>query len=120
MKERPLNRIWRDANQFFRSHMKEACMSCPYSRSPIFQALSVLTLGLCSSLAAAATVHNPVCPVESVLYNPGSGEDIVVPTGYQVSVFAKDLNFPTAVAFKGNKQKFEVYVLESGHGLPSR
>ncbi len=82
MKERPLNRIWRDANQFFRSHMKEACMSCPYSRSPIFQALSVLTLGLCSSLAAAATVHNPVCPVESVLYNPGSGEDIVVPTGY--------------------------------------
>jgi hypothetical protein len=68
----------------------------------------------------AATVANPLCPVESVLYNPGNGEDIVVPSGYKVSVFAKDLNFPTAVAFKGNKNHFEVYVLESGHGLPSR
>src|SRR3989442_1215315 len=68
----------------------------------------------------AATVANPLCPVETVLYNPGNGEDIVVPSGYSKSVFAKNLNFPTAVAFKGNKNHFEVYVLESGHGLPSR
>jgi glucose/arabinose dehydrogenase len=68
----------------------------------------------------AATVANPECPVEAVSYNPGNGEDIVVPSGYSVSVFAKNLNFPTAVAFKGNKNHFEVYVLESGHGLPSR
>ena len=67
----------------------------------------------------AITVHNPICPVETVLYNPANGEDIVVPSGYKVSVFAKDLNAPTAVAFKGNKNHFEVYVLESGHGLPS-
>jgi hypothetical protein len=78
---------------------------------------------LCLSLPLpvhAAEVANPVCPVETVQYNPGNGEDIVVPSGYSVSVFAKDLNFPTAVAFTGNKNKFNVYVLESGHGLPSR
>jgi hypothetical protein len=68
----------------------------------------------------SATVANPLCPVETVLYNPGNGEDIVVPSGYRVSVFAKNLNFPTGVAFRGGKNNFEVYVLESGHGLPSK
>jgi hypothetical protein len=68
----------------------------------------------------AAEVANPICPIETVLYNPGNGQDIVVPSGYTVSVFAKNLNFPTAVAFTGGKRDFEVYVLESGHGLPSR
>ena len=77
-------------------------------------------VGVLPSSVAALTVGNPICPVEVVDYNPGNGEDIVVPSGYSVSVFAKNLNFPTAVAFKGNKNTFEVYVLESGHGLPSR
>jgi hypothetical protein len=84
--------------------------------------LFVTTLALFLTLPAyvsAAPVANPLCPVESVFYNPSNGQDIVVPSGYIVSVFAKDLNFPTAVAFKGNKNQFEVYVLESGHGLPS-
>ena len=82
----------------------------------------LLLLVLCPALVAAAppTVTNPACPVEAVFFDPGNGEDIVVLNGYKVSVFAKGLNFPTAVAFKGNKNKFEVYVLESGHGLPSR
>ncbi|TMH33501.1 MAG: hypothetical protein E6H63_00725, partial [Betaproteobacteria bacterium] len=31
-----------------------------------------------------------------------------------------DLNFPTAVAFIGDRHNFKVLVLESGHGLPSR
>src|SRR5262249_42854817 len=44
----------------------------------------------------------------------------VVPAGFKVSVFAKGLNFPTGIAFQGNAKKFKVYVLESGHGLPSR
>jgi hypothetical protein len=72
--------------------------------------------------AEAATVNNPICPAESVLFNPGNGEDIVVPDGYRVSVFASGLNFPTGIAFlrKGQSREFEVYVLESGHGLPSR
>src|SRR5438876_522471 len=63
---------------------------------------------------------NPLCPGEDVFYNPSNGEDIVVPPGFSVSVFAKDLNFPVAVAFRGSARRFEVYVLESGHGLPSR
>jgi hypothetical protein len=70
--------------------------------------------------AAPPTVGNPACPGEEVFFNPGNGEDIVVPSGFQVSVFAKGLNFPTGIAFQGNARKFKVYVLESGHGLPSR
>jgi hypothetical protein len=73
----------------------------------------------------AATVTNPLCPAESVLFNPGNGEDIVLPPGFRVSVFASGLNFPTGIAFLlkgeyGQPKEFEVYVLESGHGLPSR
>ena len=87
---------------------------------PVAKALLLASITMTSSAGLAATVANPECPVEAVSYNPGNGEDIVVPSGYNVSVFAKNLNFPTAVAFKGNKNHFEVYVLESGHGLPSR
>src|ERR1700704_5260057 len=62
----------------------------------------------------ATAKGNPLCPGEDVFYNPGNGENIVVPPGFQVSVFAKDLNFPTAVAFRGDARRFEVFVLESG------
>ena len=47
-------------------------------------------------------------------FNPGNGEDIILPDGFKVSVFASGLNFPTGIAFRGNSQRFEVYVLESG------
>ena len=67
-----------------------------------------------------AAAGNPLCPGEDVFFNPGNGEDIVVPQGFKVSVFKSGLNFPTAVAFRGNSRGFEVFVLESGHGLPSR
>src|SRR5437016_4672772 len=70
-------------------------------------------------LVTAATVVNPLCSGEDVAFNPGNGEDIVVPPGFKVSVFVTGLNAPTAVAFRGNAKKFEVFVLESGHGLPS-
>src|SRR6266478_1850506 len=70
------------------------------------------------TLATAA--GNPLCPGEDVFFNPGNGENIVVPSGFAVSVFKSGLNFPTAVAFRGNRDHFEVFVLESGHGLPSR
>ena len=72
------------------------------------------------TLATAQTRGNPLCPGEDVFFNPGHGENIVVPSGFEVSVFKSGLNFPTAVAFRGNRQRFEVFVLESGHGLPSR
>ena len=77
----------------------------------------VLTL---PTLATAQTRGNPICAGEDVFFNPGNGENIVVPSGFEVSVFKSGLNFPTAVAFRGNRQRFEVFVLESGHGLPSR
>ena len=83
------------------------------------------------SVAGAAVVANPLCPTETVLFDPGQGQDIVVPKGFKVSVFVSGLNFPTGLAFrkiggqgddddKGGKGRFEVYVLESGHGLPSQ
>jgi glucose/arabinose dehydrogenase len=96
--------------------MQDRTLRC----SSILLALVGVLLIVRPSSVAALTVGNPICPVEVVDYNPGNGEDIVVPSGYNVSVFAKNLNFPTAVAFKGNKNTFEVYVLESGHGLPSQ
>ena len=68
----------------------------------------------------AMAAGNPLCPGEDVFFNPGNGEDIVVPHGYRVSVFKSGLNFPSAIAFRGNSRRFEVFVLESGHGLPSR
>ncbi len=81
--------------------------------------LSALVLTL-PTLATAQTRGNPLCPGEDVFFNPGNGENIVVPPGFTVSVFKSNLNFPTAVAFRGNRDRFEVFVLESGHGLPSR
>jgi hypothetical protein len=85
---------------------------------PVVAALASL-LAL-PTAAFAATVANPICPNNTALFNPDSGQDIVVPPGFKVSVFASGLNFPTGLAFRGNAQHFEVYVLESGHGLPSR
>src|SRR5262245_5742391 len=70
--------------------------------------------------ADAARVSNPLCPGEFVEFNPGNGQDIVVPPGFRVSPFASGLNFPTGLAFRRTGGTFEVYVLESGHGLPSR
>src|SRR5712691_7960826 len=72
------------------------------------------------TLATAQTRGNPLCPGEDVFFDPGHGQNIVVPPGFTVSVFKSNLNFPTAVAFRGNRDRFEVYVLKSGHGLPSR
>ena len=84
-----------------------------------YAAAGVLASAL-SVTAQAATVRNPLCPGEAVQFNPGNGQDIVVPPGYSVSVFASGLNFPTGLAFRRVGAGFEVYVLESGHGLPSR
>ncbi len=88
-----------------------------FSRLVLIVALPLLlTL---PDLVTAATVANPLCSAETVSFNPDNGQDIVVPSGFKVSVFVAGLNAPTAVAFRGNAKKFEVFVLESGHGLPS-
>ena len=67
-----------------------------------------------------ADVANPICPAEIVHFNPSNGQDIVVPKGFTVSVFKAGLNGPTGIAFLGNAKSFQVFVLESGHGLPSQ
>src|SRR6201987_2621061 len=72
-----------------------------------------------AAYAATPVVANPLCPANTAFFAPGQGQDIVVPAGYKVSVFASGLNMPTGIAFLGNSQNFEVYVLESGNGLPS-
>jgi glucose/arabinose dehydrogenase len=70
--------------------------------------------------AVLAQATNPICPEEAVFYNPGDGEDIVVPRGFKVEVFAKGLNFPTDIEFVGTARDFKAFVLESGTGLPGR
>jgi hypothetical protein len=72
-----------------------------------------IILGL-PGIAVAGTVGNPLSPGEEVSFNPSNGEDIIVPDGFKVSVFASGLSFPTGIAFRGSAKRFEVYVLESG------
>ena len=52
-------------------------------------------------------------------FNPTLPPSIVLPPGFTASVFAQGLNQPTGIAFLGNSSSFQVFVLESGHGLPS-
>jgi glucose/arabinose dehydrogenase len=78
-------------------------------------ALALGSLAAMPMLARADGV-NKNCPEESVYYNPSNGQDIIVPKGFKVEAFITGLNFPTDIAFAGNK----VYVLESGTGLPGK
>jgi hypothetical protein len=71
------------------------------------------------SIAAAQMVSNPLCPVETVFFNPSLPPSISLPPGFTASVFVAGLNMPTGIAFLGNASNFQVFVVESGHGLPS-
>jgi hypothetical protein len=99
--------------------MKRFKVGSPPRLSRIAAALAVAGIAA-TPVAALADGVNPNCTGESVFYDPGNGEDIVVPQGFKVEVFAKGLNFPTDVAFVGSKGHFKVYVLESGTGLPGK
>jgi glucose/arabinose dehydrogenase len=74
-------------------------------------------------VAQAAVIANPTpspqCADNTAFFNPTLPPNIVLPAGFTASVFAAGLNAPTGIAFRGNANNFEVYVLESGHGLPS-
>src|SRR6266853_171413 len=95
--------------------------SVQYQRLRILIAGSaVAALLALPSIAAAATVANPLCPDNTALFNPDNGKDVVLPEGFTVSVFASGLNMPTGIAFLGDPRRFRVFVLESGHGLPSK
>jgi glucose/arabinose dehydrogenase len=94
-------------------------MKAPFASSKIAALLAVA--GLSAAPAAfGQSATNPICPEEAVFYNPGDGEDIVVPRGFKVEVFARNLNFPTDIVFVGNRHDFRAFVLESGTGLPGR
>lgn len=122
---------------------KECFMNITLRRSTILTAGVAVVLALLpagtsvaqqdlSSTAArlalnnTGTAGNAACPGEDVAYRPGNGEDIVVPTGYKVSVFARDLNFPTGLTFmrtsseEGEGNNWVALVVESGTGLPGR
>jgi hypothetical protein len=61
----------------------------------------------------------PQCADNTAFFDPTLPPSINLPPGFKASVFAKGLNAPTGIAFLGNASSFQVFVLESGHGLPS-
>src|SRR6516165_8676674 len=71
----------------------------------------------------AAIIANPTpspqCSDNIAFFNPKLPPNIVLPAGFTASVFIAGLNATTGIAFRCDANKFEVYVLESGHGLPS-
>ena len=75
------------------------------------------------TLTEAQTVSNPStgpdCMNNTAFFNTNLPPSINLPPGFTASVFASGLNMPTGIAFLGNATNFQVYVLESGHGLPS-
>jgi hypothetical protein len=75
------------------------------------------------TVAEAQIVSNPStapdCMNNTAFFNPSLPPSINLPAGFTASVFAAGLNMPTGIAFLGNSSSFQVFVLESGHGLPS-
>ena len=101
--------------------MSNRCSFASRRKSRLLSYVSAGVLALMAPVAAqAVTLSNPICTDNTASFDPGSGQDIVVPPGFKVSVFKSGLNFPTGIAFRKTGATFEVYVLESGHGLPSR
>jgi glucose/arabinose dehydrogenase len=92
-------------------------LASPWSRLARL-AVAVFASSVATSAAFSQERTNPNCPANVAFYNPGNGEDIALPRGYKASVFARDLNFPTGLAFRGSRDNFEVLVIESGKGLP--
>ncbi len=86
-------------------------------------ARALLALLALPTVAEAATVANPStspqCMNNTAFFNPQLPPSIVLPAGFTASVFVSGLNMPTGIAFLGNASSFQVFVLESGHGLPS-
>jgi len=84
---------------------------------------AVLPLLALPTVTEAQIVANPStapdCMNNTAFFNPTLPPSITLPPGFTASVFAAGLNAPTGIAFRGNANNFEVFVLESGHGLPS-
>jgi hypothetical protein len=97
-------------------------MQFKYLRTPYawFATGCLLTL---PAISTAQTVSNPStapdCMNNTAFFNPRLAPSIDLPEGFTASVFVSGLNMPTGIAFRGEASNFQVYVLESGHGLPS-
>jgi hypothetical protein len=83
-------------------------------------ALALAPILALPAVAQAKIVANPLCPDNTAFFDPTLPPSIDLPPGFSASVFASGLNAPTGIAFVGDASSFQVYVLESGHGLPSR
>src|SRR5215469_17601978 len=86
-------------------------------------ALAVAPLLALPTFSWAATVANPTslpqCMDNTAFFDPTLPPSINLPAGFKASVFASGLNMPTGIAFLGSSSSFQVFVLESGHGIPS-
>jgi glucose/arabinose dehydrogenase len=86
-------------------------------------ALAFAPLLALPTIAGAQVVSNPStapdCMNNTAFFNPKLPPSINLPPGFTASVFAAGLNMPTSIAFRGDSSSFQVFVLESGHGLPS-
>jgi len=87
-------------------------------------ALAFASLCAAPAIATAADiVANPTplpqCGDNTAFFNPRLSPSIDLPGGFTASVFAAGLNMPTGIAFVGDASNFQVYILESGHGIPS-
>ena len=93
------------------------------NRLQIVAALAFAPLLALPKVAGAQTVSNPStapdCMNNTAFFNPKLPPSINLPPGFTASVFASGLNAPTGIAFLGNASSFQVFVLESGHGIPS-
>ena len=69
--------------------------------------------------ATPPTVANPICKDNTAFYDPGNGQDIVVPPGYTVSVFKGGLNFPTGIAFRRARHGDDSVVHPSSLRIPT-
>lgn len=92
-----------------RLHVLTACAFAPLLGLP----------GIAQAAVVANPTPSPQCGDNTAFFNPTLPPNIVLPAGYTASVFAAGLNAPTGIAFRGDASNFEVYVLESGHGIPS-
>jgi hypothetical protein len=86
-------------------------------------ALALASVLALPGTSVAQSVKNPStapdCMLNMAFFNPTLPPSISLPPGFTASVFASGLNMPTGIAFLGNPVQFQVFVLESGHGLPS-
>jgi len=78
-----------------------------------------LSLPAAANNVVANPSTSPQCMDNTANFNPTLPPSINLPPGFTASVFASGLNMPTGIAFLGNSSSFQVFVLESGHGLPS-